>query len=233
MGIGDVLAVLRPDFPDVTISKIRFLETEGLVAPERTSSGYRKFSHADVERLRYVLACQRDQYLPLKVIRDHLEAIDRGLEPPTGIEGPRVPRSLVSTDGMPSSDSFRPAPSEVRLSRGEILEASGLDDALLTQLEGYGLITKRGSHYDGDAVTVASTVAEMSAFGIEPRHLRTFKVAADREVGLVEQVVTPLLRQRDPEGQQRADDAIRRLASLSVRLHAALVKAGLTTELRR
>ena len=233
MGIGDVLSVLRPEFPDVTISKIRFLESEGLVQPERTSSGYRKFSHADVERLRYVLACQRDQYLPLKVIRDHLEAIDRGLEPPTGIEGPRVPRALVSTDGMPSSDTFRPAASEVRLSRGEILEASGLDDALLTQLEGYGLITKRGQHYDGEALTVASTVAEMSAFGIEPRHLRTFKVAADREVGLVEQVVTPLLRQRDPEGQQRADDAIRQLASLSVRLHAALVKAGLATELRR
>jgi DNA-binding transcriptional MerR regulator len=233
MGIGDVLAVLRPDFPDVTISKIRFLESEGLVQPERTSSGYRKFSHADVERLRYVLACQRDQYLPLKVIRDHLEAIDRGLEPPSGIEGPRVPRALVSTDGLPSSDAFRPAPSEVRLSRGEILESSGLDDALLTQLEGYGLVTKRGQHYDGEALTVASTVAEMSAFGIEPRHLRTFKVAADREVGLVEQVVTPLLRQRDPEGQQRADDAIRQLASLSVRLHAALVKAGLANELRR
>ena len=233
MGIGDVLAVLRPDFPDVTISKIRFLESEGLVQPERTSSGYRKFSHADVERLRYVLACQRDQYLPLKVIRDHLEAIDRGLEPPSGIEGPRVPRALVSTDGLPSSDAFRPAPSEVRLSRGEILESSGLDDALLTQLEGYGLVTRRGQHYDGEALTVASTVAEMSAFGIEPRHLRTFKVAADREVGLVEQVVTPLLRQRDPEGQQRADDAIRQLASLSVRLHAALVKAGLANELRR
>jgi DNA-binding transcriptional MerR regulator len=233
MGIGDVLAVLRPDFPDVTISKIRFLESEGLVQPERTSSGYRKFSHADVERLRYVLACQRDQYLPLKVIREHLEAIDRGLEPPSGVEGPRVPRALVSADGMPSSDAFRPAPSEVRLSRGELLEASGLDDALLTQLEGFGLISKRGAHYDGEALAVASTVAEMSAFGIEPRHLRTFKVAADREVGLVEQVVTPLLRQRDPEGQQRADDAIRQLAALSVRLHAALVKAGLAAELRR
>ena len=231
MGIGDVLAVLRPDFSDVTISKIRFLETEGLVAPQRTSSGYRKFSHADVERLRYVLACQRDQYL--KVIRDHLEAIDRGLEPTSGLDGPRVPRALVSTDGMPSSDSFRPAAAEVRLSRGELLESSGLTDALLTQLEGYGLISKRGSHYDGEALLIAGTVAEMSAFGIEPRHLRTFKVAADREVGLVEQVVTPLLRQRDPEGQARADDAIRQLAALSVRLHSSLVKAGLASELRR
>ncbi|MBI1376165.1 MAG: MerR family DNA-binding transcriptional regulator [Frankiales bacterium] len=233
MGIGDVLAVLRPDFPDVTISKIRFLESEGLVAPQRTSSGYRKFSHADVERLRYVLACQRDQYLPLKVIREHLEAIDRGLEPATGTEGPRVPRALVSTDGLPTSETFRPGGADVRLSRKELLEASGLDDSVLAQLEGFGLVVKRGTHFDGEALVVASTVAEMSAFGIEPRHLRAFKVAADREVGLVEQVVTPLLRQRDPEGQQRADDAIRQLASLSVRLHAALVKAGLAAELRR
>ncbi len=234
MGIGDVLAALRPDFPDVTISKIRFLESEGLVQPQRTASGYRKFSHADVERLRYVLACQRDQYLPLKVIRDHLEAIDRGLEPPTSAEGgPRVPRALVSTDGMPSADSFRPGASEVRLSRKELLEASGLGDDLLAQVEGYGLLTKRGSHYDGEALVVARTIAEMAAFGIEPRHLRSFKVAADREVGLVEQVVTPMLRQRDPDGSQRADDAIRELASLSVRLHAALVKSGLAQQLRR
>jgi DNA-binding transcriptional MerR regulator len=233
MGIGDVLAVLRPDFTDVTISKIRFLESEGLVSPQRTSSGYRKFSHADVERLRYVLACQRDQYLPLKVIRENLEAIDRGLEPASGSEGPRVPRALVSTDGMPSSDSFRPSVAEVRLSRVELMEASGLDDALLAQLEGFGLIVKRGTHYDGEALLIAGTVAEMAAFGIEPRHLRTFKIAADREVGLVEQVVTPLLRQRDPEGQARADDAIRQLAALSVRLHSSLVKAGLAAELRR
>ena len=181
-----------------------------------------------------MLACQRDQYLPLKVIRDHLEAIDRGLEPPTANgDGPRVPRALVSTDGLPSSDTFRPSASDVRLSRKELLESSGLDDALLGQLEGFGLISKRGSHYDGDALSVASTVAEMAAFGIEPRHLRTFKVAADREVGLVEQVVTPLLRQRDPESQQRADDTIRQLSALSVRLHASLVKAGLASELRR
>ncbi len=233
MGIGDVLGTLRPDFPDVTISKIRFLESEGLITPQRTSSGYRKFSHADVERLRYVLACQRDQYLPLKVIREHLEAIDRGLEPPTGSEGPRVPRALVSTDGMPSSESFRPPTTDVRLSRGELLESSGLDDALLTQVESYGLLTKRGSHYDGESLVIARTIAEMADFGIEPRHLRSFKVAADREVGLVEQVVTPLMRQRDPEGQQRADDAIRELAALSVRLHSALVKAGLAAELRR
>jgi len=233
MGIGDVLAILRPDFDDVTISKIRFLESEGLINPQRTASGYRKFSHADLERLRYILACQRDQYLPLKVIRDNLDAIDRGLEPSAAGGGPRVPRALASTDGLPSSESFRPSSAEVRLSRKELLAESQLDEELLSQVEGYGLITKRGAHYDADALAVASTVAEMAAFGIEPRHMRTFKIAADREVGLVEQVVNPMLRQRDPESQQRADDAIRQLAALSVRLHSALVKAGLAAELSR
>ena len=232
MGIGDVLAYLRPDFDDVTISKIRFLESEGLINPQRTASGYRKFSHADLERLRYILACQRDQYLPLKVIRDNLDAIDRGLEPSASGGGPRVPRALASTDGLPSSESFRPSSADVRLSRKELLDEAQLDDELLTQVEGYGLIAKRGSHYDADALAIAVTIAEMAAFGIEPRHMRTFKIAADREVGLVEQVVNPMLRQR-PESQQRADDAIRQLAALSVRLHSSLVKAGLAAELSR
>ena len=233
MGIGDVLAILRPEFDDVTISKIRFLESEGLVNPARTASGYRKFSHADVERLRYILGCQRDQYLPLKVIRENLDAIDRGLEPGSSGTGPRVPRALVSADGLPGADSFRASTADIRLSRKELLDESQLDDELLSQVEGYGLITKRGSHYDADALAVATTIAEMAAFGIEPRHMRTFKVAADREVGLVEQVVNPMLKQRDPESQQRADDAIRQLAALSVRLHSALVKAGLAAELSR
>ena len=109
LSIGEVLATLRAEFPDVTISKIRFLETEGLVQPARTPSGYRKFSHADVERLRYVLGAQKEHYLPLKVIKEHLEAIDRGLEPPSSkAEGPRVPRALVSMDGFPSAEEFRP-----------------------------------------------------------------------------------------------------------------------------
>ena len=233
MGIGDVLAILRPEFDDVTISKIRFLESEGLVNPARTASGYRKFSHADVERLRYILGCQRDQYLPLKVIRENLDAIDRGLEPGSSGTAPRVPRALVAADGLPGADSFRASTADIRLSRKELLDESQLDDELLTQVEGYGLITKRGSHYDSDALAVATTIAEMAAFGIEPRHMRTFKVAADREVGLVEQVVNPMLKQRDPESQQRADDAIRQLAALSVRLHSALVKAGLAAELSR
>ncbi|MCW2779040.1 MAG: transcriptional regulator, MerR family, partial [Frankiales bacterium] len=175
MSIGEVLAQLRQDFPDITISKIRFLEAEGLVEPERTASGYSKFSREDVGRLRYVLSAQRDQYLPLRVIKEHLDAIDRGLDPPAaGGSGPRVPRALVAAEGLPTADTFRADVSEIRLSRRELLEASGLEEAQLEQLEQYGLLGPRTgtSHYDGDALVVAKTVAEMSRFGIEARHLR-------------------------------------------------------------
>ena len=236
MSIGEVLSQLRPEFSDITISKIRFLEAEGLVEPERTASGYRKFSREDLARLRYVLSAQRDHYLPLRVIKDHLDAIDRGLEPPAaGGSGPKVPRALVAAEGLPGPDSFLPDVSEIRLSRKELMDAAGLSPHQLDQLEQYGLLGPRqgGSHYDGDALVVAKTVAEMARFGIEARHLRPFKAAAEREIGLVEQVVTPLVRQRNPEARARADEVSRELAALSVKLHATLVRAGLGPGLRR
>ena len=236
MSIGEVLSQLRSDFPDITISKIRFLEAEGLVEPERTSSGYRKFSREDLSRLRYVLSAQRDHYLPLRVIKEHLDAIDRGLEPPAlGGSGPKVPRALVAAEGLPGPDAFLPEVSEIRLSKRELLDAAGLQPEQLEQLEQYGLLGPRsgGSHYDGNALVVAKTVAEMARFGIEARHLRPFKAAAEREIGLVEQVVTPLVRQRNPEARARAEEVARELAALSVKLHATLVRAGLGPGLRR
>jgi DNA-binding transcriptional MerR regulator len=226
MSIGEVLGKLRPEFPDVTISKIRFLETEGLVEPQRTPAGYRKFTGHDVERLRYVLAAQRDQYLPLKVIKENLEALDRGLEPPaTPGASPRVPR-IASVDGVLTADTFVSG-GDLRLSREEILESSGLADEQLAELESFGLIGMSGRHYDANALAVATAVAELAAFGIEARHLRGFKSAADREVGLVEQVTTPLMRQKGTEAHARAEEVQRELAALSVRLHVALVRAGL------
>ncbi len=236
LSIGEVLGQLRGDFADITISKIRFLEAEGLVEPERTASGYRKFSREDVSRLRYVLTAQRDHYLPLRVIKEHLDAIDRGLEPPAlNGAGPKVPRALVAAQGLPGPEAFAPDLSEIRLSRSELIGAAGLEPEQLEQLEQYGLIAVRpgSSHYDGDALVVAKTVAEMARFGIEPRHLRPFKAAAEREIGLVEQVVTPLVRQRNPEARAHADEVVRELASLSVKLHATLVRAGLGPGLRR
>lgn len=233
LSIGEVLEQLRGDFPGLNISKIRFLEAEGLIEPERTPSGYRKFAASDVDRLRYVLTCQREHYLPLKVIREHLDAIDRGLEPPAlnGAAGPQVPRVVLDGDGYPTADAFRPDAqgAELRLSRRELVSAAEIDDALLEQLETFGLVRPRQGRapYDGEALMVAKTAGELAAFGLEPRHLRAFKTAADREVGLVEQVVSPMRRGRDSGASARAEDAIAQLAALSVRLHATLVKAAL------
>lgn len=229
MNIGQVLDLLRADFPSISIPKIRFLEEQGHIKPERTPAGYRKFSDADVERLRYVLTMQRDHYLPHKVIAEHLDALDRGLEPPP-VEPvvPVVPQVALSGDGTPSAESFSRR-DQLRLSRRELLKIAEVDEAMLEQLEQFGLITKRPGtgHYDTDALVIARTARELADFGLEPRHLRAFRAAADREVGLVEQVVAPLRGGRDPGARARADEAVAEIAALSVRLHATLVKAGL------
>jgi len=229
MNIGQVLDELRPDFPTVTIPKIRFLEDKGLIKPERTPAGYRKFSTEDVERLRYVLRMQRDHYLPLKVIGEHLDAIDRGLEPPP-IEPvvPTVPKVALAADGLPSAESFGRR-DNLRLSRKELIKIAEISEELLDQLEQFALISPRPGtgHYDTDALVIAQTARELADFGLEARHLRAFKNAADREVGLVEQVVAPLRGGRDTAAEARAEDAMSVIAALSVRLHATLVKSGL------
>ena len=233
MSIGEVLAQLRTEFPEVTISKIRFLESEGLVEPSRTPSGYRKFSHADVARLHYVLATQRDHYLPLRVIKEHLEALDRGLEPPAVPGGrPQVPTTAGRPEWAPGPRALGDA-TELRLSREELLSSAGIDGELLAEIEGYGLVapvrgTSAGEElFDADALVIATAVAEMASFGLEPRHLRSFRTAADREVDLVGQVVGPLLRQRSPEARARAEEVAREMGALSLRLHTALVRARL------
>jgi DNA-binding transcriptional MerR regulator len=227
--IGEVLDLLRPDFPGVTIPKIRFLEDKGLIKPERTPAGYRKFSTEDIDRLRYVLRMQRDHYLPLRVIGEHLDAIDRGLEPPP-VEPvvPTVPTVALAPDGLPSAESFTRR-DQLRLSRKELVKIAEISEDLLTQLEQFGLVTPRKGtgHYDTDALVIATTARELAEFGLEPRHLRAFKTAADREVGLVEQVVAPQMSGRDAGARGRAEETVSEIAALSVRLHATLVKAGL------
>jgi DNA-binding transcriptional MerR regulator len=217
LSIGAVLERLRPQFPDVTISKIRFLESEGLVRPARTPSGYRQFTAADVERLRFVLSAQRDHYLPLKVIKEQLDQL----------KAPRGLKSVPAEPGLPTADSFVPAP-ELRMTKEELLATAGIDPVMLTELEEYGLIRPGAAGlYDSESAAVAKTVAAMTGFGIEPRHLRAYRASADREVGLLEQIVAPMYRQRDPEARGRADEVARELAALSVALHTLLVKAGL------
>jgi DNA-binding transcriptional MerR regulator len=228
MNIGEVLALLREDF-EISIPKIRFLEEKGVVTPERTQAGYRKFSHADVERLRYALRLQRDHHQPWARVVDILDAIDRGLEPPPLVDlTPTVPEVALAADGLPSPESFR-RHDDLRLSRRELLKVAEITDELLDQLEQYGLVApRRGTgHYDSDALVVCTTARQLAEFGIEARHLRAFKTAADREVGLVEQVVAPQRHASDPAASARTQDTVSQLAALSVRMHATLVKAGL------
>ncbi|ROP41264.1 MerR-like DNA binding protein [Saccharothrix texasensis] len=200
LSIGAVLAQLRPDFPDVTISKIRFLESEGLVRPARTASGYRQFTSADVDRLRYVLSAQRDRYLPLKVIKEQLDAADQ--------------KATRGVDLTPAAGH--------RVTREDLLARAGIEPGVLADLEQHGLIRPgAGGFYDHEAVQIASTVRAMAEHGLEARHLRPFRAAADREVGLVEQVVGAGRQPRE------RDEVVRELAALSVTLHTLLVKVGL------
>ncbi|MBR8640648.1 MerR family transcriptional regulator [Streptomyces tuirus] len=220
MSIGTVLNVLRDEFPEVTISKIRFLESEGLIEPQRTPSGYRKFSAHDVERLCHVLRMQRDHYLPLKVIREHLEAMERG----EAVQLPALGRQL---DGNALPEPAE-APTAARIGREDLLAAAGVDEQELSEWESYGLVTPlEDGAYDAESLTVAALVAELGRFGIEPRHLRVMKAAADREAGLVDQVVAPLKRHRNPQTRAHAQARAKELAGLTVKLHAALVQTAL------
>ncbi|GAA3814530.1 MerR family transcriptional regulator [Streptomyces phyllanthi] len=234
MSIGTVLNVLRDEFPEVTISKIRFLEAEGLVEPQRTPSGYRKFSAEDVERLGHVLRMQRDHYLPLKVIREHLDAMARG-EP---VRLPALGRPRDSGDAEHRLDELGELfgepeePTVARLGRAELLAAAAIDEEQLAEWESYGLVAALpDGSYDAEAATVATLLVELGRFGIEPRHLRAMKAAADREAGLVDQVVAPLRRHRNPQTRAHAEARTKELAGLTVRLHAALVQTALRVRL--
>ncbi|MDQ0579664.1 DNA-binding transcriptional MerR regulator [Streptomyces rishiriensis] len=224
MSIGTVLNALRDEFPEVTVSKIRFLESEGLIEPQRTPSGYRKFSVQDVERLGHVLRMQRDHYLPLKVIREHLDAMERG-------EAAPLPTVGRQRDGEAVPEASE-GPTVARIGRSELLAAAGIGEPELEEWESYGLVAPlEDGVYDAEAATVAALVAELGRFGIEPRHLRVMKAAADREAGLVDQVVAPLKRHRNPQTRAHAQARTKEIAGLTVRLHAALVQTALGVRL--
>ncbi|MET9499116.1 MerR family transcriptional regulator [Streptomyces sp. NPDC006552] len=222
MSIGTVLNVLREEFSEVTISKIRFLESEGLVEPQRTPSGYRKFSPDDVERLAHVLRMQRDHYLPLKVIKEQLDALEPGEALP------------VPAPGRPGDDpdDLEGAPTAARVGRDELLAAVGIEEGELDEWESYGLVVPLPEGgYDAGAVSVAQLIGELSRFGIEPRHLRVMRAAADREAALVDSVVAPLKVHRNPQTRALAQARAKELAGLTVRLHAALVQTALGVRL--
>ena len=231
MAIGAVLAALREDFPDITISKIRFLEAEGLVTPARTGSGYRTYSPVDVDRLRYILSAQRDHFWPLKVIRDALDALDRGLTPErgssAGMPRPSVPAPAADPD-LPTAATLAET-GTLRLTREELASAAGLDSATIDALETFGLVRADATgHYGDAALGIAHTAGALAAYGVEPRHLRPFRTAADREIGLVQQVVTPH-RAASAKGGRTGPgaDPTTEVLRLCVALHTGLVKDGL------
>ncbi len=215
--IGQVLDVLKEEFPDISISKIRFLESEGLISPERAPSGYRKYANADIDRLRYVLRAQKNHYLPLKVIREHLQLIDQGMEPPS-MEAPRP-------GPAPAQPASAPAPPKraIRLSRRELLDVSKLPEPTLVELERQLIIRpRRGtSFYGREALTIAVVARKLVSFGIDARHLRAVKHSAEREVGLVEQAVAQIPR------RQATREMTVEIMQLVMHAHAALMQSTL------
>jgi DNA-binding transcriptional MerR regulator len=330
LSIGEVLSLLQEEFPDVTISKIRFLESQGLLDPERTPSGYRKFYEGDIDRLRWILRQQKDHYLPLKVIKDRLdEAVPRSSAPsaraggtaregafgngdagagttphtavalderpgggttatagatgtagtagtagtsdtagtagstlaprspvagpsraprasaeaarprpmpPASATGPSDPARRFDTAGAaaaagPAGDPRAPEADSVSLTAEELAQHSGLTLRDLRDLERYGLVEGSevgdATYYDADALVVAQTAAGFLEHGIEARHMRTYKVAIDRESGLFEQIVLPLLKQRNPEARQRARETVTELIRLGQQMRGVLLHQAL------
>jgi DNA-binding transcriptional MerR regulator len=304
MSIGEVLGILKPEFPDITVSKIRFLEGAGLVQPDRSASGYRKFSEDDVARLRFVLRAQRDQYLPLRVIRQRLTDLEQvgGLDPsgaPLGAAGPdagargqggpgrsgqeaagsgaagagpaeagagagtawAVPSGAGSGAGSPGTAAgaagagaagtaagasgtgmagaqagraagvFGAPPSDAQLTRDELCRAAGATADQLLELESFGLVSARGSGergawYGGDDLVLLRLARELADYGLQARHLRMYKLFAEREAALFEQVVAPLVRQRNPEARARARDTIEALAHLGGRMRDLALRSA-------
>ncbi|MBI2703955.1 MAG: MerR family transcriptional regulator [Actinobacteria bacterium] len=299
LSIGEVLSLLQDEFPDVTISKIRFLESQGLLDPERTPSGYRKFYDADIDRLRWILRQQREHFLPLKVIKDRLEEVpldellaaeeaerdgagsaDPGLSsegggddgsgaaevrepvastpappgddaqeapseppapppppPPPPVDAPSKPTAPPSTGGRSEDSVLDPGETSINLSVEELAKATGLTARQVGELERYGLIVAKPlgntSYYGDDAFIVARTAAAFMSYGIEARHLRMYKVAAEREAGFLEQVIMPILKQRSPDSRQRALAMLDELVGLGDSLRQAMLRHALRDYLER
>jgi DNA-binding transcriptional MerR regulator len=232
LSIGEVLDYLKDDFPDVTISKIRFLESQGLLAPERTPSGYRKFYEADVARLRWILEQQREHFLPLKVIKERIAAIGVEADPaPIAEPTPAPRRSRPPAPAAADAVTALAGMTGVSMTLAELSNACGLEVAEVQQLERVGLLTGEAvagqTYYDEDALIVANMAAAMIGHGVEPRHLRMYKTAADREASTYEQLVLPLLKQRNPAARQQAAEVLADLAQLGEGLRAALVRSAL------
>ena len=252
LSIGEVLSMLQDEFPDITISKIRFLESQGLLDPERTPSGYRKFYETDVERQRWILHQQREHFLPLKVIKERIQSLEsRAAVPPSG-DTPPVETAAAAAVAVEDAPEPSPEPevpeqdpipprtqpstlvaglSSVSLTISELASSCGLEVADIQELERYGLLSGRsvaGSvYYDEEALVVARLAAGFARHGVEPRHLRMYKTAAEREAGFYEQVIMPLVKQRNPTARRAAVTTLEDLAKLGEGMRAAFLRAAL------
>lgn len=229
--IGEVLVSVKTEFPDITISKIRFLEAEGLIEPERTPSGYRKFYVPDVDRLKSILRMQRDEYLPLKVIKERLAKQDAG--PEASVDG-----TGETTEGDEASvvEEIADAPTGLQMSLEEMSTATGIDRDRIKELESFGIISSHGpdgaKYYDGDDFVILSIVKDFFHYGIEPRHLTMYKHFADRESSFFDQIVAPTLRQRNPDARRTAVQTLAELSSTSRKFKQALLRTNLRDHLR-
>ena len=219
LSIGEVLESVKEEFPDISISKIRFLESEGLISPERTGSGYRKFFEGDLARLRYILGLQRDQFLPLRVIRERLEQVEANGGVPPSTEAPANPGARSKAPSTPST-------TDLQLSRQELSEASGLSERDLAGLQDFGLLSGNGV-YDGNDLVVATAARRLFDYGLEPRHLRIYRQWAEREAAFIEQIVGPVTKRRKPQAQEEAAQTSAELMELSRRLREALLRSHL------
>ena len=212
LSIGQVLAKLNPEFPDLTPSKLRFLEERQLITPARTDSGYRKFSAADMDRLRFVLSMQRDHYLPLKVIRGYLDELDAGRQP-------ELPGGAVQAPSMLSA--------ERRLTRDELVREAGANAMLLNDAVSASLIVAADT-FGEDVLAVLKSLVELQRSGIEPRHLRGFRAAAERELGLIENALMPVARRKDASSRAKAAEMAREIASQLEIVRSSLIRSALT-----
>lgn len=217
LSIGEVINLLREDFPDVSVSKIRFLESQGLIDPGRSSSGYRQFDPDDIARLRFILAQQRDHFLPLKVIKSKLTLWERGED--DEVAGSSSPTRL--------DESGEP------LDRADLIKRSGLTEEELQQLVEVGLIRpiRDSTVFPPEAGVVGAEAKRLMDHGLEPRHLRSIRLSVDRESDLLTQLVVPLLRSSNAESRARAKDVLESCSDSVRVMHRALMAAELRQQI--
>jgi DNA-binding transcriptional MerR regulator len=225
--IGEVLVSVKTEFPDITISKIRFLEAEGLIEPERTPSGYRKFYVQDVDKLKSILRMQRDEYLPLKVIKERLLKGDDADDDVVSAEDP---------EGAGAVEELADAPTGLQMSIEEMSAATGVEKERIRELESYGIVCSHGPegarYYDGDDYIVLSIVKDFFRYGVEPRHLTMYKHFTERESTFFQTIVAPTLRQKNPDARRAAADALAELATTSRKFKQALLRTNLRDHLQ-